>query len=519
LGHLLGLKVDMRREEPIHQQVFEQIAGRIQSRTFPPGFRLPPTRALAQELAIHRNTIARAYADLEAAGFVSAAVGRGTFVESPADGPAGKATPSAASAEPASTTMPWSALVAHDARPEIVSRAERWALPADRRDVVNLARMQPSPDLLPEESFRRCMARVFATHGTDAMSYAPAEGVKELRELIASELVGRGVPAAASDILVTSGSQQALDLVARTLVNPGETVLVESTTYAGALDVFAAAGARIVSCACDADGPDPNALARLARPDVKALYVMPTGHNPSGRTMSLERRRALVAWSRAARVPIIEDDFAAGLSLEESSPPPHLRALDGDVLHLSSFSKRLIPGLRLGYIVAPPPVHRTLRALKRIVALGSSGLLERGLAEFMDRGYLRAHMTRVCREYRRRRDALVHALERNLGPLGEAGLVWRVPAHGIVLWLDLPASLDANEVHAEAQKHGVLVSPSPMWSADPSTPPGLRLAFCSEPPPRLAEGVRRLARVLKTLLARAARSSEERAVPRVIEAV
>src|SRR5262249_47521775 len=136
------------------------------------------------------------------------------------------------------------------------------------------------------------------------------------------------------DVLITSGSQQGLDLVARTLVNPGETILVESTTYSGAIDLFTLAGARLVPVACDEDGPLRDALERVNRSDVKALYVMPTGHNPTGRTMSAERRRALVEWSRAAAIPIIEDDFVAGLSLEEREEPPHLRALDGDVIHL-----------------------------------------------------------------------------------------------------------------------------------------------------------------------------------------
>jgi DNA-binding transcriptional MocR family regulator len=413
--------------------------------------------------------------------------------------------------------MPWPTLVAHDARPEVVTRAERWTVPGDRKDLINLARMQPSPDLLPEEAFRRCLARVFAAHGADAMSYAPYEGLPALRERIAEELAARGVPATADDVLVTSGSQQALDLVARALVNPGDTVLVEATTYSGALDIFALAGARIVPVACDDDGPDPSALARLARPDVKALYVMPTGHNPSGRTMSADRRRAIVDWSRGSRIPIIEDDFVAGIALDDAAEriaPPHLRALDGEVIHLSSFSKRLIPGLRIGYVVAPPAIRKTLRGIKRIVALGSSSILERGLAEFMDRGYLRAHMTRTTREYRRRRDALVGALERNM----PAGVRWSVPTHGIVLWVDLPPVLDADAVHAEALREGVFVSPSGMFSPDPSAPPGLRLSFCSESPARLAEGGRRLARAVKTLLARAPARSTVDAAP-MMEAV
>lgn len=508
MGHSIGLEIDPRKDEPIHRQLFDQIVARIQTRAFPPGYKLPPTRVLARELATHRNTIARAYADLEAAGFVCGSVGRGTYVEEARPEARRLARPQIAQ------PMPWSSLLARAARPEVLARAERWARRVDRRDVINLARMQPSDDLIPAELMRRCLARVTAEHGPRAMSYPPPEGVPRLREQIAEELTSRGVPATPDDVLITSGSQQGLDLVARTLVNPGETVLVESTTYSGAIDIFRLAGARLVGLPCDDDGPDPNVLERVNRSDVKALYLMPTGHNPTGRTMSTERRRALVEWSRAAAIPIIEDDFVAGLSLEDREEPPHLRALDGEVIHISTFSKRLIPSLRIGYVVAPEALRSSLRSMKRVVDLASSAILQQALAEFMERGYLRAHTTRTTREYRTRRDALVAALRRSMPD----DVVWHVPTHGIVLWLTLPAGLDPDLVHEEALRQGVLVSPSTMWSVDPSPPPALRLAFCAEPEDRLVEGARRLGKVIKSLLARAPEATRE-GDRRVLEAV
>ncbi|MDF2697636.1 MAG: Transcriptional regulator, GntR family domain / Aspartate aminotransferase, partial [Labilithrix sp.] len=275
MGHSVGVELDARSDEPIHRQIFDQIVARIRSRAFPPGYKLPPTRVLARELATHRNTIARAYADLEAAGFVTGSVGRGTFVaeaQKRASSDRG-ATP----ATPAPQPMPWTSLVSRGARPEILARAERWARRVDGRDVINLARMQPSEDLLPTDLMRRCTTRVLAEQGARALSYAPPEGVARLREALARELTSRGVPATADDVLVTSGSQQGLDLVARTLVNPGETVLVEATTYSGAIDLFTLAGARLVPLTCDDEGPLPDALERVNRSDVKALYVMPTG--------------------------------------------------------------------------------------------------------------------------------------------------------------------------------------------------------------------------------------------------
>jgi DNA-binding transcriptional MocR family regulator len=498
VGQNVGLDINPRLQEPIYQQIFDEIVRRIQTRAFPPGYKLPPSRVLARELATHRNTVARAYTELEVAGFVSSTVGRGTFVEAQVE-------PVTADADkpPGADPMPWSALLSRAAHPDRLGRAERYARRVDERKVINLARMQPSRDLIPEELMRRSIESTLAKHGSKAMSYAPPEGVLALREQIAQEVASRGVPASPTDILITSGSQQALDLVARTLLNPGDTVLVDSTTYSGAIDLFGLAGARLVVVQGDGQGPDLAALNRLTRPDVKALYLMPDGHNPSGLTISTARRRALIAWSRAARVPIVEDDYGAGLMLDEQQAPPHLRTLDGEVIHVSTFSKRLLPALRIGFIVCPPALRSALISMKRVVDLGTSAILQLALADFIERGYLRAHMNRILPAYRARRDTLEIALRKAV----PAEVLWQRPSHGVVLWLRLPQALDPDAVYEEALRAGVLVSPSPMWSVDSNAHPenGLRLSYCAEPPDRLAQGARRLGRALRTLVDRASR--------------
>jgi 2-aminoadipate transaminase len=496
----IGIKLDPRRKEPLHRQIFDEVVARIETRAFPPGFRLPPSRVLARELDTHRNTVTRAYGDLEAAGFVSSTVGRGTFVEAHAAPPAagsGKLTRPKRAA-PESADLPWATLLSRAAQSEVLGRAARYARRPDHKDVINLARMQPSADLVPDELLRRCVDRAFSEHGASSMSYGTPEGLPRLREQIALDLVARGVPARADELIVTSGSQQALDLVARALLNPGDAVLVEPTTYKGAIDLFSIAGARLVAVQVDAHGPDPSALERLTRPDVKALYVMPSAHNPSGRTMPSERRRALIAWSRRSGIPIIEDDYAAGLELDDTPAPPHLRALDGDVIHISTFSKRLAPGLRVGYVVAPQSLRPALTAMKRVIDLGASLLLQHTLAEFLERGYLRAHAQRTRREYCARRDALSAALRKAL----PRELQWHTPAQGLVLWVPLPPELDAHQLYEEGLRRGVLVSSGALWSVAPNAEPGVRLGFCSESPERLAEGARRFGKAVKHLLAR-----------------
>jgi 2-aminoadipate transaminase len=479
LGQGVGLTVDPKRDEPIYRQIFDQIVQRIETRAFPSGFKLPPSRVLARELSTHRNTVARAYGDLEAAGFVSSTVGRGTFVE--AQGERIEAAARGGERESAPGRLSWSALLSRGAQAEKLGRAERYARRTDRRDIVNLARMQPSADLLPHDLMRRSIERVLSHHGAKAMTYAPQEGVLALREQVAIDLAARGVPATSEDIVITSGSQQALDLVARALVNPGDTVLVDTMTYSGAIDLFTLAGARLVPVLGDGYGPDLAALNRLARPNVKALYLTPNGHNPTGLTLPIQRRREIIAWSRAAGIPIIEDDYGAGIALDEADAAPHLRALDGDVIHISTFSKRLVPALRIGFIVCPRGVRSVFSSLKRVMDLGTSAVLQYALADFMERGYLRAHTKKALPEYRARLDALEGALRKTLPP----DVRWNRPSHGVVLWLRLPESLDPDAVYAEALRCGVLVSPSPMWSVEMKPENGLRLTFCAEPEDRL----------------------------------
>lgn len=503
----VGLTVDPRRDEPIYRQIFDQVVTRVQAGTFPAGYKLPPSRVLAKTLQTHRNTVARAYADLESAGFVSSTVGRGTFVE-----PQSSPTRDAARAGATAGGMPWSQLLSRGARVETLGRAERFHRPNVGRDVVNMVRMQPSEDLLPHDLMRRSIERVLSELGAKALAYAPPDGLPRLREQIALDLVSRGVPATADDVLVTTGSQQALDLVARALVDPGDAVLVEPTTYSGAIDIFSLAGARLLPVARDGEGPDPRALERFSRSGAKALYLMPNGHNPTGLTISAARRHELVAWSRAAGIPIIEDDYGAGLMLDPHAAPPHLRALDADVIHVSTFSKRLIPALRAGLVVAPPALRSVLRPIKRVMDLGTSAVLQHALAEFLERGYLRAHTTRVVAAYRERRDALEGALRKAM----PKDVRWDRPTHGVVLWLRLPDEIDPEQLYEEALRQGVLVSPSALWSVVPGTERGVRLAFCAEPPARLVLGAQRLGKAMRVLLASTTKDRREPAAMEVV---
>jgi GntR family transcriptional regulator/MocR family aminotransferase len=496
-----GITLNASNGEPLYRQIVDQVIDRVRSGAFPPGYRLPPTRTLARELDAHRNTVVRAFEELQSAGFLVSVVGRGTFVteEPPAEVPA---------SPPARSGMPWGSLVSRAARAEPLGRADVWARPAPLRDTVDLSRMQPGEDLLPHEALRRCLDHVLRSKGAAALAYAPREGLPKLRELIVEDLARLGVPARAEDVLITTGSQQALDLVARALIDPGDTFLVEDATYSGAINLLAAAGARVVGVRSDADGPELASLEQHARGGAKGFYLMPNCGNPTGSCVSARRREELVAWSHRAGVPLVEDDYGADLNLEGDAPPVALRALSSDVIYVATFSKKLIPALRVGFMVCPESLRKDILPLKHTMDLGTSVLLQHALCEFLERGYLRAHLRKSVPEYRARRDALAEALVQSLPDDVE----WTPPRRGLVLWLTLPDWMDPTAVYEEARRHGVLVTPGVLYSASGRDRHAVRLAFCGEPAERLAEGARRLGRALREL--RPARGAERRAVSR-----
>jgi DNA-binding transcriptional MocR family regulator len=496
MSQSLGLKLDAARGEPLYQQIFDQVVGRIRTGTFPVGFRLPPSRNLASALGTNRNTVVRAYEELLSAGFVESTVGRGTFVAAvPPPAPRLSVTaPAGPDTVPEAQPLPWASLLARSVFAEPLSRVERLqrSMAPMSTDAINLARLEPGADLIPDELIRRCAEHVLRTAGGKVLRYSARDGLPRLRGLIAEDLARQGVPAAAEDIVVTSGSQQGIDLLARALINPGEPFLVDGSTFAGALSAFTAAGARLCGVPSDEEGPSPAALERLGPLGAKGIYLMPNSHNPTGASISPRRREALVAWSRRFSVPIIEDDYVADLNLDGAAPPTPMRALDGDVIYVGTFSKRLAPALRVGFVVVPAALRPKVLLLRHAMDTGSSEFLQHVLSEFLERGYLQAHLAKSLPIYRRRRDALEAALARHLPP----GFSWRRPERGLSLWLALPAPFSPQEVFEQAHRKGVLVHPSSLNAVEDRGQGGIRLTFCAEPEARLIEGARRLGRAL-----------------------
>ncbi len=478
----------------MYEQLETQLIARIKDGTLPGGFRLPPSRKLAKVLEVHRNTVVRVYQNLVDVGWLESVVGRGTFVCSTWGW----------DPEPVKKTLPaqpppqaWNSLVSSTTRAEPLLRSERIASAMRPADCINLARLQPPPEFLPHEHLRRCFEHVLRSRPERTLGYAPRQGVRRLRWLIAEGLGSSGTPVLPEHVLVTTGSQQALDLLARVLLEPGDKVLVDEETYAGALKIFAAARAELVTVRSDSQGPDMATLQELRSSGAKALYLMPDCGNPTGRCISTERRKQLVHWSRAAGIPIIEDDY--GADLFRSRKHPTLRSLDAEVLHVSTFSKRVSPALRVGFLVCPAALMRHILPVKQTMDLGTSALLQHALAEFIDRGYLLAHLSALGHEYARRSQAMSSALFQSL----PREVDYDPPESGLVYWLRLPEWVQPEDAFLAAQRAGVLVTPGTlMTSGETSRRGGLRLTYCAEPPNRITEGVERLVAVLDALIDR-----------------
>ena len=360
----------------------------------------------------------------------------------------------------------------------------------EKPGVISLAGGLPSPDSFPLEAMREATQRVLRDQPREALQYAASEGFGPLREWVAEELGGQGLVVDASQVLITTGSQQGLDLAGKVLIDTGSTVAVEAPTYLGALQAFAPYEPEFVSVPCDDDGPVPGELeaARGAR----FLYLLPNFQNPSGRCMSEARRSALLAAAQGLALPIVEDNPYGDLWFDAPPPAPVAgRWADGS-LYLGSFSKVLAPGLRLGYLAAPKAVFPKLLQAKQAADLHTPGFNQRVVYEVIRHGFLRDHVPTIRARYKIHRDAMRSALERHMPP----GCRWRVPNGGMFFWVELPAGRDAVALLPAAVALGMAFVPGAAFYAAQPRLNTLRLSFVTAAPAQIEQGVRLLAQAL-----------------------
>ncbi|MBA2965433.1 MULTISPECIES: PLP-dependent aminotransferase family protein [Ramlibacter] len=364
----------------------------------------------------------------------------------------------------------------------------------ERPGIISFAGGLPSPATFPIAEFAAASADVLRRDGPAALQYAASEGYGPLREQVAASLPWPVDPA---QVLITTGSQQGLDLVAKVLVDAGSRVLVETPTYLGALQAFAPMEPQVVPVASDDEGVDLDDLAAKAA-GARFLYLLPNFQNPTGRTMSEARRAALSAAAARLGLPIVEDNPYGDLWFDRPPPPPLTARHPAGCLYLGSFSKVLAPGLRLGFLVAPPALYPKLLQAKQAADLHSPSFNQRMAHQVLQGDFLGRHVPRIRTLYREQRDAMLAALEREMRGLD---VQWNAPDGGMFLWARLPAGMSAIELLPEAVERGVAFVPGAAFYAD-ETPDAqalrtLRLSFVTASREQIDTGVRALAAAIR----------------------
>ncbi|MBC8248334.1 MAG: PLP-dependent aminotransferase family protein [Anaerolineales bacterium] len=360
-------------------------------------------------------------------------------------------------------------------------------------DIISFAGGMPASELFLVREFEEACRYVLTHDGVRALQYGTTEGYPPLRQYLVEKMQEYDVPAEQENILIINGSQQALDLIGKMFINPGDVILTEGPTYLGAIQSFRAYQARFVTVPLDEDGIQTDKLEEvLKHTPVKFIYVLPNFHNPAGVTMTLERRLKLVELAAKYGVFIVEDDPYGELRFEGQDIAPLVVLHKENVLYLSTFSKTLAPGIRLGWIVAPSKIIAKLVQAKQGSDLHTSTFIQMVANDICQRGILRHHVKEIRKVYKERRDAMLDAMERHFPP----GVTWTRPEGGLFLWVQLPEHVDASEFLNVALQEKVAFVPGRVFYPDGDGQNAMRLTFATAGPEKIEEGIERLGRAL-----------------------
>ncbi len=362
----------------------------------------------------------------------------------------------------------------------------------ERPEVISFAGGLPAPETFPVKETLAAMERVLTASGREALQYSTTEGYAPLREWIAKRNSTPDAPVDPDQVLMVSGSQQGLDLLAKVLIDPGDTVLVETPTYLGALQAFSLFEPKYVSIPSDGDGVIPEAMGESLR-GAKFLYCLPNFQNPTGRLLAEERRYQLAEKARELDLLILEDDPYGELSYAGDTPPSIRSLAPERTVYMGSFSKVLAPGIRLGYVIAPKALRAKLVQAKQATDLHTSTLSQMAAYEVVKDGFLDAHIPTIRKLYGDQCQAMLSSLSRHM----PEGVRWNAPKGGMFLWAELPKGMDAAALLAKAVENNVAFVPGVPFFAENPVIETLRLAFVTVPPPRIEEGVKRLAELIR----------------------
>jgi len=498
---------------PLYIQLRDQVRALVNTGDLRPGDRIPASRELAVQLGVHRTTVANAYAELESEGLISGHVGRGTFVLGETNGKNSHPMPH----PPAlNGNLRWESLFADERGDEVLSRMCQ----AEPRGVISFVLARPATEFFPVEDLRNCSNVVWRKEGPEILQFGSADGYPGLKQALISMLRGEGYKCADENLLITDGCQQALDLLCKAFLRPGDTVLIENPTYPGTLAVLAGARVRVLGAPVRTEsgpgtipGVDVSAMEFvLMQNRVKMIILTPDFHNPTGTTMPVSERRRVLELAARFQVPVVEDHIYARLRAR-GERVPSLKQLDRSnlVIQIDSFSKIAFPGLRVGWMIAPANVIERLRLVRQATDLHTDQLAQAILAEYMRRGLLNGHLERTRKAYSLRLAALEQALARHM----PHGTKWTRPEGGMCVWVELPPGFDASELLIHVRERGVLFSPGRYFYLQNPMPNALRLGFTGINEREIARGIATLSDVLRIEMRKRQRGARRAEMPRM----
>jgi len=481
---------------PLYRQLFEQIKDDIDAGSLMEGDKLPATRELATLIGVHRTTVTAAYRMLESKGLIRRHVGRGSFVTG--DGVARR------------TGLRWQEVLPAD-----IPRARQPVLPRPPEDSISFATSQPSDELFPVQALRAIMSEITATVDVrEILQLGSPSGYEPLRRHLLTTGRAAGIVRRDDDLIVTNGCQQALDLLGRVLIQPGDTVLVEDPVYPGIHHVLERSGARLVGIPVGREGVELDWMERALREEQpKAIVVTPNFQNPTGATLPLSARKALVRMAAAAGAVLVEIDIYGELRYQ-GKPLPTLKQLDrsGDVVQLRSFSKIAFPGLRVGWVIAPSTLIVRLAEAKQWSDLHTDQLSQAVLLRFAESGQLAEHRDKVKAAGAKCLRAALDACERHLPP----GSRFTRPEGGMCLWIELPPPLNASDLLSRAYREKVAYLPGRYFEVSRSHSGSLRLSFAGLTPDKIEEGLAILGGIFKTETEQARETARLEPAPAIV---
>ncbi|MDP4144059.1 MAG: PLP-dependent aminotransferase family protein [Bacillota bacterium] len=446
----MRISIDKKISIPIYIQIKNQIKELIHDGILPVGFVLPPERRLAVEIGVSRSTVVKAYEELKALGLVESHIGMGTRVSAEFED---KALESEVKVLPLSWYQFFDESIA-SANEHTISDIMNIH---GHRNLISFAAGIAAPELYPLEKIKEIEDELWRISPEEILSISSVDGYYPLRESLVSLMETRRVQTSSKEIVILSGSMQGIDFAARTFIKPGDVVIVEEPTYIGALESFRVAGAKVIGVPMDNNGIRTDVLdILLQKYKPKFIYTMPNFQCPTGITMSGKRRNELLALAHKYQVPIVEDDPYGELRYEGTDLPT-LKALDkhGYVIYISTFSKTLFSGMRIGWAVAPEQVIKKFSILKQMTDLHTNTLGQHILDNYLRKNYYREHIKLVCSEYTKKRDAMVAALEE----YKVQGVNYTIPEGGYYIWCTMPKGISQSRLMSKAAVKGVIYTP------------------------------------------------------------